>query len=49
MFQQKISKINFKILNNLLLFSKNFLEIFQVWQARSHTFGAEAMAWGTPN
>jgi hypothetical protein len=47
MFQENISKENkIKI---LLFFSKFFLKIFQVWRARSHNFGAKAMAWGPPN
>jgi hypothetical protein len=47
MFQENISKKQKN--KNSFFFSKIFLEIFQVWQARSHTFGAEAMAQGPPN
>jgi hypothetical protein len=48
MFQENISKKQ-KKKKILFFFSKIFPEIFQVWRARSHTFGAEAMAQGPPN
>jgi hypothetical protein len=43
MFQEKMSETN-KNKNKKKISSKFFLEIFQMWRARSHTFGAKAMA-----